>query len=667
MSIPMDIKVIMPRCQLSTLFFPSGYDATMMQWLRARTMFQRVALVLMVLAVAGSINSSISPSLAAGTSGSGFVTVAAIIGYLAFRKELLWRVRNRLLVTFFLAGVIPIFLMAMLLMVTGEALLGQFATQHVRRDLNARIESVRSTAQHLALGASHGVKADALDGIRQRMPRLATVVRVNGDVLRLPPDGALQSAPAWIVPGFGDLFEAGGRYYIGADVSDGNAEVFAYLLLDEQTLASLDPGVVWFGPVVSGRNQIEFDFGFSGSRITMVKGDVRNEIVPTALRASRGWPDVPIAGVVEWQAQTSSGPAAILLPLQSRPSLLVAGVATGMMASFVFSLLAVVIILFLVVEVVSVFSSVALTRAITGSVDDLYRGTLRVAEGDFSHTIPVRGEHQLSALAGSFNSMTAKIHQLIGEVKKKEKMDAELEIARLVQLRLFPKSVPKLKTLEMAGICIPGRVVSGDYYDYVRLGDRWTVIVLGDVSGKGVSASLLMASMQAALHAQLKFGAAFSHSVLSIATLMESMGQQLYENTPPEKYATFFCSVYDDETGRLTYTNAGHLKPILVRDGQATTLAGDGMVVGLLPNVKYEQQDFQLQTGDLLAIFSDGIPEAEDAKEQEFGETHLAELLTAQASRPLEDIVAAVTGAVGMWIHDPEGRDDLTLLLLRKF
>jgi sigma-B regulation protein RsbU (phosphoserine phosphatase) len=639
----------------------------MTQWLRARTIFQRVALTLMVLAVGGAIAPSFGFSLPAGTSGSGFVTLGVILCYLAFRKELLWRVRTRLLVTYLLSGVVPIFVIVMLLMVAGEVLLGQFATQRVRQDLAARIESVRATAQNLALGAAHGVKADQLDGIRQRVPRLAMVVRANGDTLRFPQDGILPVAPAWVLPGFGDVFEATGRYYIGADVRDGGAEVFAYLPLDDQTLASFDPGVVSFGPVLSGENSSEFDFGFSGSRITLVKGGVRNEMVATGLGTSRGWPDVPIAGVLEWKAQTSSGQAEILLPLQSRPSLLIAGVATGRMVSVVFSLLVSVIVLFLVVEVISVFSSVALARAITGSVDDLYRGTLRVAEGDFSHAIPVRGAHQLSALAESFNSMTAKIRLLIGEVKKKEKMDAELAIALQVQLRLFPKSVPKLKTLEMAGICIPGRVVSGDYYDYVSLGARWTAIVLGDVSGKGVSASLLMASMQAALHAQLKFGAAFSHSVVSIATLMESMGQQLYESTPPEKYATFFCSVYDDETGRLTYTNAGHLKPILVRDGQASTLAGDGMVVGLLPNVKYEQQDFQLQRGDLLAVFSDGIPEAEDAKEQEFGETRLAELLTVHAGKPLDDIIKVLTGAVGKWIYDPEGRDDLTLLLLRRF
>jgi sigma-B regulation protein RsbU (phosphoserine phosphatase) len=633
----------------------------MTHWFRGRTVFQRVALVLVVLAVGAVIASYFS----GGSSGSGLVTVALIVCYLAFRKELLWRVRNRLLVTYFLFGVIPIFLIGFSLMLTGELLLGQFATQRVRRDLEARIESVRSIAQNLMLAASHDAQSDLLDGIRRRVPKLAAVVRANGNALRLPPAGQFQIAPRWIAPGFSDLFESGGRYYIGANVREGNTEAFAYLSLDEQTLASLTPGVVSVVAVLGGKEHTNVDFGPSGSRIGVSEDGVRKKTIPSGLGPPQSWWDVPIAGMLAWKVQASSGKAEVVLPLVSRPSLLVAGGMTGQMASIALSALVATGVLFLIVETVSLFSSWRLTRTITRSVDDLYRGTLQVAEGDFSHQISVRGQHQLSELAASFNSMTAKIRQLIGEVKKKEKLDAELEIAREVQLRLFPKSVPKLKTLEMAGVCIPGRVVSGDYYDYVRLDDRWTAIALGDVSGKGVSAALLMASIQSALHAQLKFSGALS-PVLSTATLMALISQQLYENTPPEKYATFFCSVYDGETGRLTYTNAGHLKPILVRDGQAITLEGDGMVAGLLPNVKYEQQDILLQTDDLLAVFSDGIPEAEDAAEQEFGEARLRELLVAQIEKPLDNIISVVTGAVEEWIHDPEGRDDLTLLLLRK-
>jgi phosphoserine phosphatase RsbU/P len=639
-----------------------GYHATVAKWLRGRSIFQRLALALIILAV-GTVVVSF---LLDGTTSSGFVTLASILGYIAFRKELLWRVRNRLLITYLFFGVVPLFVIGLLLMVTAESLLGQFATQNVRQALEVRIERVRSTARSLALAASNGTKAGPLEGFRQQVPTLAAVVQANGGIVRLPPDGRFEAAPAWIVPGFADIFELGGYYYIGASVRDGVTEAFAYVPLDEQSLASLTPGVVSVAAILRGEDRTDFSFGPSGSKIAVVKRGVRKEIVPSGLRTSWSWWDVPIAGMLSWKAQTSLGKADIQLPLSSRPSLLVAGVATDQMAPVVFSLLVAVSGLFLIVEAVSLFSSWALTRAITRSVDDLYGGTLRVAEGDFSHQISVRGEHQLSDLATSFNSMISRIRQLIGEVKKKEKLDAELEIARQVQLRLFPASVPKLKTLVMAGVCIPGRVVSGDYYDFVRLDDRWTAIALGDVSGKGVSAALLMASIQSALHAQLKFSGMLPDHVLSTAALMELISQQLYENTPPEKYATFFCSVYDDESGRLTYTNAGHLKPILVHNGKATTLEGDGLVAGLLPNVKYEQQSVLLRTGDLLAVFSDGIPEAEDAAEQEFGEARLADLLVTQVDKPLEDILDVVTVTVGKWIHDPEGRDDLTLLLLRK-
>jgi sigma-B regulation protein RsbU (phosphoserine phosphatase) len=604
--------------------------------------------------------------LTGGTSGSGLVTLALIISFLAFRKELLWRVRNRLLVTYFIFGVVPIFVIALLLVVIAELMMGQFAAERVHQALEARIEGLRSTAQNLALAATHGSKTDVLDGIRQRVPKLEAVIRTSGDILRLPADGELQASPSWIAPGFGGLFESGGRYYMGANARDQRSEAFVYFPLNEQSLESITPGVVSVAGVLSENDRTDIRFGPAGSGITAVEKGIRTEIVPPKSGPRQSWWDVPIAGMLTYAVQTPSGKTDVLMPLMSRPSLLLGGAVTGRMAPVALAILISASLFFLTVEVISLFSSWRLTRTITRSVDDLYRGTLRVADGDFSTQIPVRGEHQLSKLANSFNGMTARIHQLIGEVKKKEKLEAELEIAREVQLRLFPKSVPKLKTLEIAAICLPGRVVSGDYYDYVSLDERWTAIALGDVSGKGVSAALLMASIQSALHAQLRFNGASSHAALATGNLMSLISQQLYESTPPEKYATFFCSVYDDETGRLTYTNAGHLKPILVRDGQALTLEGGGMVAGLLPNVEYEQQDVLLRTGDLVAIFSDGIPEAENAEEQEFGEARLAELLIAEARKPLDEIIRMVTKTVEKWIHNPEGRDDVTLLLLRK-
>lgn len=640
---------------------PTVYHTAMTAWLRARTLFQGVALSLAILAVGAVIFSYFS-----GGSSSGVVTLALLACYIAFRKELLWRVRNRLIVTYVLFGLVPLFLFGLLTITAIELLLGQFAGVVIRRDLEARIANVRSAAENLSLAASLGAQGDLLNGMRQRLPRLAAVVGTKGEVLRFPANGQIRNAPAWMPLGFVGVFRLGGQYFIGARVRDTSSETFAYLPLDEQTLDSLAPGVVSVAAVLGSNDFTNFNFGPFESKISLVRNGTAKEMRARGLGPPRGWWDVTAAGMLTWKVRTPSGSANILLPLVARPSSLASGGVTGRMESVAFSMMVITGIFFLFVEVVSLLSSWKLTRAITQSVDNLYKGTLQVAEGDFANRIPVRGNHQLSALSTSFNSMTAKTSELIGEVKKKEKLDAELEIARQVQLRLFPKSAPLLNSLQIAAVCNPGRIVSGDYYDYVALDDdRLTAIALGDVSGKGVSAALLMASIQSALHAQLKFGKAAS-GLLSTASLMELISQQLYENTPPEKYATFFCSIYDDATGRLNYTNAGHLKPILVRGGQSTLLEGDGMVVGLLPNVTFEEHYILLEKGDLLAIFSDGIPEAEDAAAREFGENRLAELLVAQASEPLDRITSVVTRAVEKWIHDPETRDDLTLLLLRK-
>jgi sigma-B regulation protein RsbU (phosphoserine phosphatase) len=154
--------------------------------------------------------------------------------------------------------------------------------------------------------------------------------------------------------------------------------------------------------------------------------------------------------------------------------------------------------------------------------------------------------------------------------------------------------------------------------------------------------------------------------LLSTATLVTRLNRQLYENTPPEKYATFYCAVYDDRSNRLLYTNAGHLAPILIRNGQAQRLESTGTVVGIFPEYPFEQAEVDLERGDLLAAFTDGITESENAQEEQFGDKRLIELLSANAARPLNEILQLVMDAVGQWAHDADSRDDITMLLARK-
>jgi len=140
----------------------------------------------------------------------------------------------------------------------------------------------------------------------------------------------------------------------------------------------------------------------------------------------------------------------------------------------------------------------------------------------------------------------------------------------------------------------------------------------------------------------------------------------LYENTPPEKYATFYCAFYDDSNGRLSYTNAGHLPPILVRNGNASRLEVNGMVVGLMPDAAYDQLMIELQPGDLLAAFTDGITESENGDGEQFGEDRLARLLVEHSRKTLDEIVEITTSSVRQWAFDLDNQDDTTMLLARR-
>jgi len=189
------------------------------------------------------------------------------------------------------------------------------------------------------------------------------------------------------------------------------------------------------------------------------------------------------------------------------------------------------------------------------------------------------------------------------------------------------------------------------------------------VSGKGISAALLMAAIQSALRAQFydgfsSRGAAGARAV-STAEVMGRLNLQLYENSPPEKYVTMFFSVFDARTRKLTYTNAGHLPPVLFRGGGVERLQTGGTVVGLFAQAKYEQAELELKPGDLLLAFTDGITEPENAFEEEFGEERLLEVVRRAMGSPPDVLVEEIYRSVSDWTGSPELQDDMTLLLAR--
>jgi sigma-B regulation protein RsbU (phosphoserine phosphatase) len=334
----------------------------------------------------------------------------------------------------------------------------------------------------------------------------------------------------------------------------------------------------------------------------------------------------------------------------------------------------VTVTLFLIVELISLVIGVSLSRTITSAVHELYRGTRRVKEGDFSHRIPVRGNDQLAELGASFNTMTENLARLIVVAKEKERLESELEIAREVQSQLFPKDVTGAKTLTLTGVCNPARVVSGDYYDFMCLADACRAFAIGDVAGKGISAALLMAAIQSTMRMQLTADLPGAENecvrgayALSTAAMVSRLNKLLYANTSPEKYATFYFALYNDLTRTLTYTNAGHLPPILVHNGAAELLEVTGTVVGAFPFADYEERQVQIESGDLLVAYTDGIVEPENEYGEMFGEQRLTDLLVKNADRDSPEIIARVMEAVGQWTGaTAELADDMTMLVARR-
>jgi len=647
--------------------------------LRALPRLQRITLILFVIVVVNVIlDATTGYQILGGDILNVLFCIALLILVLRmFRpltRKILWRLRNRLLVTYVFLGVVPLGLITIMLLLGSFVFFGQIAANLVRGELDRRIELNYSAAHDLALSTLYGARAaEFVQDLRQRLPQLRTIVQTETSSTVMPREGELQTIPSWSTPGFKGVIIANNQLMIAADAqaqsANRAARVFAYLPIDSALL-----------------NEFPADLGY----VNILSGNLRTTAVSVRVNdtdkanpnvepgwsaiAKTGRPLPPAQGIWDWtlswvsilDAKELEGRTRnTILTVNSRPSLLMprifSNLGTGARVPGI--LLLIVAGFFLVVEIVSLIVSLRLTRTITRTVHDLYLGTKQVAAGNFSKRIPIRKtQDQLSELAGSFNTMTDHIQLLLEEVREKEKLESELEIAREVQKQLFPKGVPHLKTLQLAGVCNPARIVSGDYYDFVPVGAQRTAIVIGDISGKGISAALLMASVQSSLHAQLSV----LEAIPSTATLVTRLNKQLYENTPPEKYATFYCAFYDDSNGRLSYTNAGHLPPILVRNGNASRLEVNGMVVGLMPDAAYDQLMIELQPGDLLAAFTDGITESENGDGEQFGEDRLARLLVEHSRKTLDEIVEITTSSVRQWAFDLDNQDDTTMLLARR-
>jgi sigma-B regulation protein RsbU (phosphoserine phosphatase) len=391
-----------------------------------------------------------------------------------------------------------------------------------------------------------------------------------------------------------------------------------------------------------------------------------------------------------------------LIAVESRPSLLYNQLFGSSLGGIITSVLRVAVIIlcvvFAIIELLALFMAIRLSRTITASVADLYKATQRIDQGDFDYRIGVKRDDQLADLSRSFNTMSGSLQRLLEEQKEKERLQNEISIAQEVQANLFPLHARGIASLDLHGVCRPARSVSGDYYDFlvfheeahaglVSRRETGVGIAIGDISGKGISAALLMATLHSAVRAYRFASEELVYSESSVAGLTASregrggdrdelfqspgrilslLNRHLYRSTQPEKYATLFLAHYDAATARLTYSNAGQLPPlVLSNNGSIRRLDQGGTVVGLIDGMHYDEDSFTMQAGDILVAYSDGVTEPENDF-GEFGEERMMEVVSRYRDQPLHVISNQVMLALDAWIGAEEQPDDITLVLARQ-
>jgi phosphoserine phosphatase RsbU/P len=666
-----------------------------------------------------------------------FLSFIAILLFsvLAFRwlkAKLLWRLRNRLIVTYVFIGVVPALLLIAMVFATLYLFAGQFANFIVTSEIHLQLHSVEAVNSAMAhelatrLGRGEPPTVELLQSLRKSeaiwkdrqvcawhrtkplplcsdakgQPTFAFPSFIHGPFREIVRDhGNLYLRAATVIPVRNDQLTV-----ISSEALDKDRVQEIAANLGEITLypAGLDfqgpadrtgtgnvgekpgdrsktesPGVV----IQEGKNGVTLDG--EGPHATFTAGAVPESSGTLDRQITFGTP-LP---VVDWDTGNYEKRSP-LVRVQTRPSVLYNRLfaALGDFAKGAELILLGIAIVLAIIELLALIIGASLTRSITGAVAQLYKATQHVDQGDFSHRIPVKSSDQLADLANSFNTMTASIEKLILEQKQKHRLENELAIAQEVQDQLFPREISQLESLEVHGYCRPARTVSGDYYDFLTLNADKLILAAGDVSGKGIAAALLMATIHSAVRAYsivgmpllrepVAVGAAAGSAMMltsggegvevSPGALLALLNHQLYESTPQEKYATLFVAVYDGRSRRLTYSNGGHLPPVIIsQDGSIRRLDQGGTVVGLFDPLSFDEGSVQLKPGDVFLAYSDGVTEPENDF-GEFGEQRLVDLVRENRELSLIEITERVTSAVDDWIGDEEQPDDITLVLAR--
>ncbi|MEO5925469.1 MAG: SpoIIE family protein phosphatase [Bryobacteraceae bacterium] len=585
----------------------------------------------------------------------GMLVTGAWVSLRVFRwlgERAVWRLRHRLMITYLFIAVAPVVLLVVLGSIGVYSLMLQAAMNVVTTELEHREAELSSAAEaigRLDAPVRSREMVRLLDPyFTRRYAGLAVVLHQSGVETRFPLTAVVPPPAAKTA---GGVVQREGRLFLWAYRKTDDGDVTITAPLSRWLLDQLAPelGIV---DAALDRSQLPASSAGAGSKLPPAAGGLDAAFVWVAFLRTAEW-EKPAEQSREFVLGLETRISAVAATVFNRDSELSQGLLQGVLLGG--------LVIFILVEIVCWAIGVTMTRTITGAVHHLYEGTRNVMEGKFSHRMPVHGRDQLAEVGMSFNRMTVNLEQLVDVAKEKERLHSEIVIAQEVQNQLYPKLQTRSSHLRVAAAFRPARLVSGDYFDYESTPDGKVAICIGDVAGKGISAALLMASIQSSLRTQLGHGG--QHSPAEIVARLNS---HLCASTSTEKYATFCLGLYDESSGRLTYTNAGHIPPILIRAGKVHRLDVNGTVVGAFAFAKYDQSCIELESGDLLALPTDGLTEPENQFGEMFGEERFIDLVARNSQKTEQEIVDRVLDEIRQWTGSDELQDDITLLLVRR-
>jgi sigma-B regulation protein RsbU (phosphoserine phosphatase) len=651
---------------------------------------------------------------------AGLAAAAGLV-YFAFRllvlakRRLLWRVRRKLIISYFFIGLVPAALLAAFSLLCGFLLFYHFSSYLVQSRLRALSEQARFLAQSTALEIQRGGGRDVANILARRQttaadqypdvsmaivpvervcrsPGAGSEFRIQNSEFRILTSGPWshvdppRTIPSWIeCPSFSGVL-AYSHHRIGAD-----SEAETHLLVRGVSFPdSPRPGYAVVADLLVNdaiRRQLRNDTGVELRSVAPLQreGQHARPLNGRDGGHERDTPALPTPGILsslppslmeyrDWASGTT-GTLTVTTGLSVAELYDRISAAEGSVGrTFAQGLLLVLFVigtLFLIIQGMALIAGFALAKSLTGSVHELFSGTERVRQGDFTHKIAVKSEDQLGELAGSFNSMTASIEDLLRQAAEKKRLEEELRIAHEIQMSLLPQGPLVMAGLSVTALCVPAREVGGDYYDFLPLDGHRVGVLIADVSGKGTSAALYMAELKGLV-------LSLSEIHTSPRALLIAANRIIAHHLDARSFITMTYAVIDLRTRTMTYARAGHTPLIYVPGtaagggpSQVQILAPDGMVVGLkLDNGEMfarhlVEETIPLQPGDLYVFFTDGISEAMNARDDLFGETRLGQLAEMHAHLTSEELRERVLREIAAFVGDAPQHDDMTMILLK--